>query len=129
MLARALTDRFYVQPVGPGYLGQSHICLTDKTGGYQTTELEISFNNLPLTLKDVFLITTQLGTPFIWIDALCIIQNSLHDCEIESAKMPYIYSISRFCIAPDVTATAGGGCFNSVVDLGQTTSLWELGPA
>ncbi|CAP61588.1 uncharacterized protein PODANS_4_1900 [Podospora anserina S mat+] len=252
---RQSTDRFHVRPVGPGYLGQSHICLTDDTGEYQTTGLEmcrlegmclttmlflngntvltiatgdlapddcpipvcralsdtaspetqetalswlkqcevehdcnnlsipgpnntyvlpgrlvdlrsftpttpiirlvetfalpgnitntpgfystlsycwgispfynttsanltssltqIPFNILPQTFKDAFLITTQLGTHFIWIDALCIIQDSLHDWEIESAKMPYIYSLSRFCIAADATAVAEGGCFNS----------------
>ncbi|KAK0660470.1 putative heterokaryon incompatibility protein [Cercophora samala] len=231
---RQCSDRFHVRPVGPGYLGQSHICLTDETGEYQTTGLEvcrlesdpapdsclipickalsntaspetqetalswltqcevehdcnsfsipapnntyvlpgrlvdlrsftptspivrlvetsrlsesitnapgfcstlsycwgitpfyntisanlassltqIPFDTLPQTFKDAFLITTRLGTLFIWIDALCIIQDSLHDWETESVKMPYIYSLSRFCIAADATAIAGGGCFN-----------------
>ncbi|KAK4222776.1 putative heterokaryon incompatibility protein [Podospora fimiseda] len=74
--------------------------------------ISIPFDNLPLTFRDALQITTRLGTPFIWIDALCIIQDSLQDWQTESAKMPYIYSQARFTISADSSPDAFGGCFN-----------------
>jgi hypothetical protein len=36
---------------------------------------EISLVDMPQTLQDALFITQQLGIPYIWIDALCIIQD------------------------------------------------------
>lgn len=73
---------------------------------------ELPHDDLPRTFRDAFVIAKGLGVDYIWIDALCIIQDSIKDWNIESAKMPYIYSQALFCISADSSTNADGGCFN-----------------
>ena len=73
---------------------------------------ELPHDDLPCTFRDAFAIAKRLGVDYIWIDSLCIIQDSEADWNIESAKMPFIYSQALFCIAADSSASASGGCFN-----------------
>jgi hypothetical protein len=47
----------------------------------------ILMSDLPQTFKDAIWITRRLGYQYIWIDSLCIIQDSAEDWEAES-KMP-----------------------------------------
>ncbi|KAF3017094.1 hypothetical protein E8E14_007992 [Neopestalotiopsis sp. 37M] len=51
----------------------------------------ISVDSLPRTLKDATIVTTHLGIPYLWIDALCIIQDHSQDLHKELALMPMIY--------------------------------------
>ncbi|RFU79497.1 het-domain-containing [Trichoderma arundinaceum] len=81
-------------------------------GNLKQSSVNIPHSRLPRTFQDAFVIATRLGAAFIWIDALCIIQDSAADWNVESAKMPYIYSRALFCIAADSSPNAGGGCFN-----------------
>lgn len=59
----------------------------------------IPFNDLPPLYQDAIIITRQLGLRYIWIDSLCIIQDSLRDWETESSKMSSIYQDSYATIA------------------------------
>lgn len=50
---------------------------------YKTTEdnlqkmkVDIPFENLPALLQDAVTVTRSLEVPFLWIDALCIVQGS-----------------------------------------------------
>ncbi|KAF2178693.1 HET-domain-containing protein, partial [Zopfia rhizophila CBS 207.26] len=52
----------------------------------------ITDRKLPLTLKHVFDLTRALGVEYLWIDALCIIQDDKEDWATESQKMGPIYS-------------------------------------
>jgi hypothetical protein len=50
-----------------------------------TTNLEerkhsIPFDSMPLTFKDAIQITRELGIDHLWIDSLCIPQDSPEDC-------------------------------------------------
>ena len=47
----------------------------------------LTLSQLPLTFRDAVHVTRQLGFRYLWIDSLCIIQDSQEDWEIESAKM------------------------------------------
>jgi hypothetical protein len=47
--------------------------------------------HLPPTFQDAVTITRALGIRFLWIDALCIIQDSQQDWAAESSKMGRIY--------------------------------------
>ncbi|CZR69822.1 uncharacterized protein PAC_19722 [Phialocephala subalpina] len=66
----------------------------------------IPWDKLPLTIQDAILITRGLGMRYIWVDALCIIQDSPSDWTAESAKMAEIYGGSFLTISaalgPDV---------------------------
>ncbi|KAJ4291862.1 hypothetical protein N0V90_009758 [Kalmusia sp. IMI 367209] len=54
---------------------------------------------LPKTCQDAIVVARSLGIPYIWIDQLCIIQNSKEDWETESAKMCSIYANSLLTLA------------------------------
>src|ERR1043166_8196668 len=47
--------------------------------------------NLPQNFQDATNITRQLGLRYLWIDAICIIQDSPHDWAKEAGKMSNIY--------------------------------------
>jgi hypothetical protein len=68
-------------------------CLT--TENLLNFQDKIPFGQLPQTFKDTIIATRRLNVQFnvryLWIDALCIIQNSKQDWENEAPKMGSIY--------------------------------------
>ncbi|PVH74898.1 hypothetical protein DL98DRAFT_658467 [Cadophora sp. DSE1049] len=70
---------------------------------------EIVFEKLPKTLRDAIEVTKSLSFPFIWIDALCIIQDSRPDWEYELETMVKIYSCAFVTIAAGWADTCQGG--------------------
>lgn len=60
----------------------------------------IELMQLPPTLHDAVIVTQQLDLKCIWIDALCIIQNSQDDWEAECARMGDYYRFSYVTISP-----------------------------
>jgi hypothetical protein len=49
---------------------------------------------------------------WLWIDALCIVQDDRADWEQESVKMGAIYSMAQVTIAADSGTDCNSGCFN-----------------
>jgi hypothetical protein len=68
---------------------------------------------LPKTFREAVSITRKLGFRYLWIDSLCIIQDSDEDWKHESAKMGDIYRNSTCCIAALAARDSNGGCFSS----------------
>ncbi|KAH8592585.1 heterokaryon incompatibility protein-domain-containing protein [Bisporella sp. PMI_857] len=68
---------------------------------YRSRLEQIKMEELPLCFRDAVLITRNLGYRFLWIDALCIIQDqeSKADWMVESAKMAQIYAKSTLTIS------------------------------
>jgi Heterokaryon incompatibility protein (HET) len=66
---------------------------------------------LPATLRDAIMICRELKFQYIWIDALCIIQDSLNgeDWNIESGKMNDIYGNAALTIAATATNDTSQG--------------------
>lgn len=59
----------------------------------------ISVASLPQNFRDAITITQIMGLPFLWIDSLCIFQDSTEDWRKESARMGDIYKNSTITIA------------------------------
>ena len=59
----------------------------------------IPFASLSQTFKDAVLVTRKLGVRYLWIDSLCIVQDSKSDWEAEAAQMGSIYLNSLLTIA------------------------------
>lgn len=59
----------------------------------------ISMAVLPENFRDAIIVTRVLGIRYLWIDSLCIIQDSTEDWLQESAKMGEIYKNSLVTIA------------------------------
>jgi hypothetical protein len=71
----------------------------------------ISASRLPKTFQDAIHVTTTLGLRFIWIDALCILQDSEADWLKEAAMMGEIYSKSFITLAATASEDSEGGLF------------------
>src|SRR3569833_16558 len=54
-------------------------------------KLAIPLPELPLLQQDAILATYELGFQYIWIDSLCIIQDSMDDWAVESVAMDRVY--------------------------------------
>jgi hypothetical protein len=65
------------------------------------------------TFQDAIMITRCFRIPYLWIDALCITQDSLDDWQAESRKMGQIYEIA------DLVISAGLAPNNTVGFLGR----------
>ncbi|KAF2135187.1 uncharacterized protein K452DRAFT_314180 [Aplosporella prunicola CBS 121167] len=55
--------------------------------------------DLPATFRDAVEVVSQLGYSYLWIDALCIIQDDEQDWAKESGKMADVYGNAHFTIA------------------------------
>ncbi|OAP62892.1 hypothetical protein AYL99_02119 [Fonsecaea erecta] len=100
----------------PRYVTLSH-CWGAGTAVTLTTENQARLsaewspiNLLPKRFQDAMQIAIWMGVKYIWIDALCIIQNSRDDWLAESTKMGDIYTNS-FCNIAATSADPGRGCF------------------
>jgi hypothetical protein len=72
---------------------------------------DIAFEYLPKTFQDAIHVTRFLGISYIWIDSLCIIQDSTDDWQKESLNMVDIYSNSYRTIAATKASDGSKGCF------------------
>jgi hypothetical protein len=84
--------------------------LTTTKSNWAKLAANISFNALPPLFKDAVIITRQLGLRYIWIDSLCIIQDSRRDWETESIKMGSIYQNSYITISATNSGDGSGRC-------------------
>jgi heterokaryon incompatibility protein (HET) len=69
---------------------------------------------LPKTFRDAVRIVRALGIRYLWIDALCILQDDGDDWQRESAKMMDVYSGSVLTIAASDAGDSTGGCFQKL---------------
>lgn len=75
--------------------------LTTLTVNIEDRMKSIPMNILPRTFRDAVKVTRGLGLRYIWIDSLCIIQDSKSDWEQEAAQMADIYKNSYVTIAAE----------------------------
>ncbi|KAH6663862.1 heterokaryon incompatibility protein-domain-containing protein [Halenospora varia] len=101
----------------PKYTTLSHRWDRTLTDEHKTTlwtidlhRARIPLDELTLKFRDAVEITRRMGISYLWIDALCIIQDSDEDWNAESLKMGGIYENSFLTIAAN--QEGDGGCFN-----------------
>lgn len=73
----------------------------------------ISWDILPKTFQDAITFTSWLKIRYLWIDSLCIVQDSKEDWQEESAKMVDIYRRSFLTIAATGATSDHEGCFST----------------
>jgi hypothetical protein len=81
-----------------------------KSTNIKDLEKHIQYSSLPKTMQDALVVTRALGLMYLWIDALCIIQNSSQDWKEQALIMGDIYRFSTFTIA----GTAGENPFTGL---------------
>jgi hypothetical protein len=91
---------------------------------------EIPFDQLSKTFREAITLTRTMGIQYIWIDSLCIIQNSTEDWKEQSATMGEVYSNSFCNVAATGAIDGRGGCFvdrNPAFVRSLTLQLPDLG--
>jgi len=73
----------------------------------------IALSDLPATFLEAIKLTRRLGIRCLWIDSLCIIQDSSEDWDTESVRMFDIYKNSYLNIGAAGALDADGGLFSS----------------
>ena len=80
-------------------------------GNVQAWRSNIPWRELSKTFQEAIKVTEILGFSHLWIDALCIIQDSEEDWSREAALMTDVYSNSSLNIAADASVDSEGGLF------------------
>ena len=72
----------------------------------------ISLELLPNSFTDAIEISRRLGFRYIWIDALCIIQDNAEDWDQEAGKMASYYGLSTLMISATAAEDSSRGILN-----------------
>ncbi|KAK6443630.1 hypothetical protein LTR95_000457 [Oleoguttula sp. CCFEE 5521] len=72
-------------------------------------EPNLYLSSLPATFQDAAQVCRALGVQYLWIDALCIVQNDAQDWDRESSQMNLIYAHAYFTIAATRSHSARDG--------------------
>ncbi|OCL13597.1 HET-domain-containing protein [Glonium stellatum] len=113
----------YVRLILPGGIGLKAPYLTLSYCWGATNKIKLTESNherfasgilihdLPKTIRDAIAITRRLGFKYIWIDALCILQDSPSDWTEEAASMADVYGSCFLTIAALGAWGSDVGCF------------------
>lgn len=99
----------------------SHPIFETTLGNIDAFKKRINIDLIPAIFMQGMQIATELDVFYIWIDSLCIIQDSEEDWRRESANMGSIYSNSYCSIAATNDSSREGACFaqRSRVDMSR----------
>lgn len=109
------------------------IALSYVWGGSQTLKLlkansrelasegSLTKARLPQTIKDAIDVTRELGVDFIWIDAICIVQDDPTDMREQIDSVTLIYRSAFFTIV----AASGTDCNAGLAGLRSGTRIFE----
>ncbi|KAL6887105.1 heterokaryon incompatibility domain-containing protein [Trichoderma evansii] len=76
---------------------------------YAYLQRSISYNTMPKAYQDTVRVARALGVKYIWIDALCIIQDDVADWETESKMMAEIFQNALVTIIPLCSSSCDEG--------------------
>lgn len=96
--------------------------------------LEANWQKLPTTIRDAIIVCEKLQERYLWIDALCIRQDSSRDMKLQILRMRQIYAAAKCTIVAVSADTAEVGLLGSPVvtsacdSVDQLSRLIELSP-
>ncbi|CAJ0545123.1 Ff.00g085960.m01.CDS01 [Fusarium sp. VM40] len=71
----------------------------------------LDWDKLPKTFQDAFKIASWLRLDWLWIDSMCIIQDSTSDWQNEASMMDRVYMNAKVNISADKGGDSRAGCF------------------
>ena len=83
--------------------------ITTKADTLEKRKAGIAFRELNRTFQDAVLVTRALGLKYVWIDSLCIVQDSDRDWQEESSLMGSVYGGGAINIAADAAEDGDQG--------------------
>lgn len=91
----------------------------------------LPLNVLQQTFQDAILVARRLNIPYLWIDSLCIIQNSKADWQVQSVEMGRIYR-NAICNIASARKSSEAGLFavrDPFAISSNVRSMWEDAPS
>lgn len=92
-------------PWGPRRIAETHLNFELEKG--------LSREALPKTIRQAVLVVERLKLRYLWVDAMCILQNDLSDWLRESKNMAAIYAEAQINIAASCSTDKEAGLFNT----------------
>ncbi|KAH8695833.1 heterokaryon incompatibility protein-domain-containing protein, partial [Phaeosphaeriaceae sp. PMI808] len=101
----------------PKFLALSHcwgksrpsLVLCSSTMDILSTGVELA--DLPRTFRDASRVTRMLDIRYLWIDSLCIVQDSSADWQKEAAQMDSVYRKAHLTLAAASSTDSEGGLY------------------
>ncbi|GES66267.1 HET-domain-containing protein [Aspergillus terreus] len=90
--------------------------------------LEPAWEKLPRTIQDGMLIVSRLGYRYLWIDSLCIVQDSKSSWQLNASAMHLVYGNAQFtiCAADGADSSVGLRAANPVLRaMRPATNGWD----
>ncbi|KAL1872691.1 hypothetical protein Daus18300_004237 [Diaporthe australafricana] len=103
--SRELTGKY----AALSYCWGGHVAMQLKKDNIDVFKQSMGFDDLPKTFQDAITVCVALDIEYVWIDALCIIQDSAEDWAVQGSKMAQIYSDCVITIAADTAANTRAG--------------------
>lgn len=118
----------------PPYVGLSYCwgnpeqtaAISLKMASIKSLYLGVPVRDLPQTLQDAISVTRRLGYQYLWIDSLCIIQDSKEDWLHEADSMREVYRNAKFTIAATAAWDSREGLFRNQHPLEKSPCLVTL---
>ena len=85
----------------------------------------IPLEDLPQTFQDAILTVRKLGLRFLWIDALCIIQDDLVDWAREAARMNDVYGSAYLTIVATSASSSTDGFLKRTQEMACRISYYK----
>lgn len=104
--------------------GESDFVLNDRTVEPMTRGIKLS--EFPATLRDAVTITRKLGIRHLWIDALCIKQDSADDWRQECSRMRDVYKGATLTLIAANAPSVETGIFSKRTRLDSCSLPWGL---
>ena len=90
---------------------QSLLLLKTTANNLEKFQDRIPWEDLPKTLRNAIYFTYNLGLKYLWIDSLCILQDSVDDWRHEGSAMADIYESALITLVATMAPNATHGCF------------------
>ncbi|KAN0090058.1 Heterokaryon incompatibility protein (HET) domain containing protein [Hyaloscypha variabilis] len=97
------------------------------TGNLKYKEAVIYLTTLPPVFQDAIIIARKLGYKYLWVDSLCIIQDSTDDWNTEASKMQQYYKGSSANIVAAAAKNPAYGIFDSADRLREKILYSHMG--
>ncbi|KAJ8108701.1 hypothetical protein OPT61_g7989 [Boeremia exigua] len=107
------------------YRWGDHTTVTLRTENYTEFLSCIRYDSLPKTIQDAVEICRRLSIRYLWVDALCVIQENNEDFAHEVANMGSIYAGSLVTVAAGDSQHCNSGIYGTVRPLEEQDCIFE----
>ncbi|KAF2445926.1 HET-domain-containing protein, partial [Karstenula rhodostoma CBS 690.94] len=90
---------------------------------YSQRLTRINLHELPKSFRDAINITRKLGIRYLWIDSICIIQDSTEDWDYEASRMASVYMNAYVTLSASFAVDGNGGLFATRLPPQSSVSL------